>query len=264
MHCQNCHEVVPESAKVCGHCGTKLDRKALFPCPSCGEDVPVVAKVCGYCGTRLTEITPESQPAQPAEKAKKAQTPKKSARVKTTPKPVKEPDQKRKPKKTAKAAAQKKSGLKIPKWAWFAGGGAILVIILLIFLPGNKPVSMVYFGCDQQTVPLGNEIFVYYYWLAKEPRQVDAFSEAAEHFVSVNDVWYKIRRYGLDEMRYDAEEGGYKQRYWMNIGSLDQPGWYRIRTVVDINEQVFDGWGWNGPGTANPRIDLTCDVQVVE
>ena len=265
MHCQNCHAFVPDIAKVCGECGTKLDREAMFPCPSCGEDVPVTAKVCGQCGTRLTEAemekleTPEEKPIP--EKTVQASVP---ATAKAEPKASQKTKQASTAKKKQKPAGGKGGEKKIPWWVWGAGAAVILAAVLMLTLPGNKPVSMVYFACDQQTVPLGNEIFVYYHWLAKEPRQVDAFFDAAVHYVSVNDVWYKIRLDGLDEMRYDANDGGYKRRYWMNIGSLDQPGWYRIRTVVDINEQVFDGWGWNGPGTSNPRIDVTCDVHVVE
>jgi len=100
MHCQNCHAVVPDSAKVCGHCGTKLDREALFPCPSCGEDVPVTARVCGYCGRRL-----EAGSEKPAAKqsAVERSEPEKPAVKKTPPK---------KKEKTASAARSEKEAEK--------------------------------------------------------------------------------------------------------------------------------------------------------
>ncbi len=136
MYCQNCHAFVPDEAKVCGHCGTKLDREAMFPCPSCGEEVPVTAKVCGLCGTRLEEKLNQpaaDQPEAEQPKPKKAAD-KKEAEKKET---VQASSDKKKEKKTVgkkvveadkplpKAKAKERAKKKIPIWIF---GVAALVL----------------------------------------------------------------------------------------------------------------------------------------
>jgi hypothetical protein len=61
MNCPNCKKEVPENAKVCGYCGTKLEIKRIRTCPECGKEIPAKAKVCGLCGSKLTKPALKTQ-----------------------------------------------------------------------------------------------------------------------------------------------------------------------------------------------------------
>jgi RNA polymerase subunit RPABC4/transcription elongation factor Spt4 len=70
MKCLNCGQEIPQSAKVCGYCGARQEKKPeTKACPNCQSLVPAGAKVCGECGHRFsseasTPIT--SEPEKPA------------------------------------------------------------------------------------------------------------------------------------------------------------------------------------------------------
>jgi len=168
MHCQNCHKVVPDSAKVCGHCGTKLDHEALFPCPSCGESVPVTAKVCGFCGTRLEEKT-----AQPAMKEAKAEKPKaEQATVKKEAKKAAKASPKKVERKataaakaagsdkpTQKAKPEAKEKKKVPIWIY---GAAVILLAAgayFIFFRYSPTVDCLYGEWGGPVYLDGEEIF---------------------------------------------------------------------------------------------------------
>ena len=75
MKCPNCNEEVPETANVCGFCGTKLENKQKTRiCGDCGAEVNAAAKFCDICGAALTP------PPKPAEKAKPATATRKKAK----------------------------------------------------------------------------------------------------------------------------------------------------------------------------------------
>lgn len=61
MKCPNCNKEVPEKAKVCGYCGTKLEIKQKHSCPEYGKEVPAKAKVCGFCGAKLAKPAGKTQ-----------------------------------------------------------------------------------------------------------------------------------------------------------------------------------------------------------
>ena len=111
MNCPNCGKQVPESAKVCGYCGTKLETKHVRTCPDCGKDIPTKAKVCGFCGSKL---------AKPALKTQKvASTPTKGSP----------------PSEQAVPTAKRK-----PKWGLIGAIAAILLIAaVLIWLFTMRP-----------------------------------------------------------------------------------------------------------------------------
>jgi hypothetical protein len=64
MKCQNCGKTVPENAKVCGYCGTKIEKVGKKFCPNCGKEIPADAKVCGLCGFNLSAPAVEAPPAK--------------------------------------------------------------------------------------------------------------------------------------------------------------------------------------------------------
>ena len=53
MKCANCGKDIPEKAKVCGYCGTRVEGLKFQTCLECGRESPIKANVCGYCGTRF-------------------------------------------------------------------------------------------------------------------------------------------------------------------------------------------------------------------
>ncbi len=66
MKCPKCHNDVPDSAKVCGYCGTKLGTDNKLFCTHCGKEIPASAKACGYCGAKQ-EKPPAAAAALPQE-----------------------------------------------------------------------------------------------------------------------------------------------------------------------------------------------------
>jgi hypothetical protein len=62
MQCANCDNVLPEGAKFCTNCGTKVG----LQCPNCGQGMPAEAKFCMECGTNLAQGTPPPAQATPA------------------------------------------------------------------------------------------------------------------------------------------------------------------------------------------------------
>ncbi len=133
MKCANCGKEVPDSAKVCGYCGHKIEKPL---CPNCGKEMTATAKVCGYCGTSLVKKTAAAKPA-PAKKA-----PVKKVKVKgASPKPA--PAKKARVKKApAKAAVAKTT--KLPKWVLPVGlAAAALAAVILFFVlsPGSQQES---------------------------------------------------------------------------------------------------------------------------
>lgn len=81
--CLKCGTEVAPTAKFCGECGAKIERKKY--CPACGTEVKPEQKFCTECGTRLIE----SQTLAPQPKTEPEQSKKKSE-----PKPDKELDKK--------------------------------------------------------------------------------------------------------------------------------------------------------------------------
>ena len=120
MECPNCSKEVPENAKVCGYCGTKMEIKQKHTCPDCGKEVPAKAKVCGYCGTKLAALATKTTKSAPVKKTRELIVQKK------TTKPLKEsraPRVKREPIK-----------LTIPKWAFGVFAVVIVAALALIVL----------------------------------------------------------------------------------------------------------------------------------
>lgn len=120
MKCHNCSKEIPESAKVCGYCGTKLEQKQKHTCPDCGKEIPANAKVCGYCGAKLAVTTVKTEKPAPVKKVKEPKVQKKTA------KPVKE----------ARAPKVKREPIKlnIPKWAFRVIGVVIIAVLALVFI----------------------------------------------------------------------------------------------------------------------------------
>lgn len=168
MRCQNCQTTVPDNAKVCGECGTKLDKNAMLPCPSCGEDVPVTAKVCGFCGTRLEEKSaPLPRQEKKAEKPKAVQATVKNEAKKAEeagPKVVERKTTARtkaekndKPTQKTKPAVKEKK--KVPIWVY--GVAAILVAVgaYFIFFRYKPGVDCLYGNWGGQVYLDGENIF---------------------------------------------------------------------------------------------------------
>lgn len=119
MKCQNCGKEIPDTAKVCGYCGTRQERKPeTKTCPNCQSEVPLASNVCGHCGFNFTgKISQEpvvSKKAPPREQVAR---------------PVKVKAEAPKDFKVAKTRMGK------PKWlvpALIAAAGVVVLIVLFI------------------------------------------------------------------------------------------------------------------------------------
>lgn len=62
--CVKCGTAISSTAKFCGECGAKIERKKY--CPECGSEVKPEQKFCTECGTSLSIPTPktESKPSE--------------------------------------------------------------------------------------------------------------------------------------------------------------------------------------------------------
>jgi len=59
MKCPKCQYEIPEGAKFCNECGSKLG----ITCSACSKINPLSSKFCNECGHKITMITPE-QPSK--------------------------------------------------------------------------------------------------------------------------------------------------------------------------------------------------------
>ena len=67
--CTKCGTAVAPTAKFCGECGTKIERKRYFL--ECGTEVKPEQKFCTECGTRLiVSETLAPQPKRESEQGK--------------------------------------------------------------------------------------------------------------------------------------------------------------------------------------------------
>ncbi len=117
MKCSRCGKEVPDKAKVCGYCGTKLEKKHKHTCPDCRKGVPAKAKVCGFCGAKLAQPAAETPKPAPKKAAPETAVPAKKA-------PVKKVEVKTR---------------KLPKWALPAGLGAAALILVVVLFAGRSP-----------------------------------------------------------------------------------------------------------------------------
>jgi hypothetical protein len=268
--CPNCHNEIPESAKVCGHCGTRLANTGKVFCIHCGKEIPTTAKMCGYCGTRQEETAADA----PALKRETSQ-------VNTVePKPAPKAD--------------------LPRWVIPVAAVAVLAAIAGTVLlmrpkgapqaqppvqqaqkaaapanasPVNTPTSTaqsaapvqanadayyVGYSCQNETVPANTPIRVTYGWMATTPEQVADYFKAVEHKIMVDGKAVGILGLGFDALT-TSKEGYPFQKIWMDIGSL-QPGAHEIRSLVNVTNKVTDGQDWYGPGTGTESFERVCTV----
>lgn len=68
MNCPKCGNVLSDSAKFCGKCGTSIElaqETQATPCIHCGKSLKPGAKFCGHCGNSQAAVpapTPAPQP----------------------------------------------------------------------------------------------------------------------------------------------------------------------------------------------------------
>lgn len=53
MKCPNCNSEIPNEAKFCLHCGTKIVENLTIECPNCHNQIPADSKFCPDCGEKL-------------------------------------------------------------------------------------------------------------------------------------------------------------------------------------------------------------------
>lgn len=56
MKCPNCNREIPDEAKSCLYCGSKLAENSTIECPICHHQIPADSKFCPDCGNKLVVI----------------------------------------------------------------------------------------------------------------------------------------------------------------------------------------------------------------
>jgi ribosomal protein L40E len=54
MKCKSCGNELPDKARFCFECGTKVDNKIV--CPSCSAELPIGAIFCFECGYKINTV----------------------------------------------------------------------------------------------------------------------------------------------------------------------------------------------------------------
>jgi len=228
-------------------------------CPNCSKEVPDNAKVCGYCGTRLVKL------AEELKTAKKKEAKPKAAQKQTV--SEKKPEAIEKSKKkiaAAEAPSEKSQAKRTPLSAIIAVIVLLAVAAYLFFFTSvfrGEP-TYIPWQCEREYAQTDAEIILYYTWTTLEKEQIAEYFRVADHSVSINYAPAKIKSKGFGKIEQD-EQGFFKQMYWMKLGKF-QPGQYRIHTFTNIREAVFDGWDWFGPGSEWPTFDNECLLIVEE
>lgn len=118
----------------------------------------------------------------------------------------------------------------------------------------------VYMDCENEVVPAGSEIIIYYDWLTMTEEQNDQYFDVTEHYIAIDGVPASTKNEFLSEVE-NTEEGYFRRQYAVNIGMLE-PGTHTIVTLMETTEKVFDGWDWLGPETDYPSYEGYCTVTV--
>ena len=287
MKCPSCSKEVPEDAKVCGFCGTKLEiQQDMKKCGKCGAEVNAAAKFCDNCGAAL------APPPVPTEKAKPAA----SARKKTKPAPPKKKAAS-KPKQEVKAEpappAQvaepeskpaKELPSKLPKWLLPLVFAALaLLAIVLIFFLHPKPLldippqaSSQQASAPQPAATQGEEIS---FNVAQCPDPLvisdqDTLNIQASWTAATSEQVIDHERMVIYDMDMDgqifsfseqseiyASEDGYRMDFSTRYGPLE-PGTHTLSLHEHWKEAIWDGWDEYGPGTELEEYFFSCRIIV--
>lgn len=55
VECPNCHSTLPETAKFCSKCGTKIEPQGPAFCMECGNPLRPESKFCSKCGAKINK-----------------------------------------------------------------------------------------------------------------------------------------------------------------------------------------------------------------
>ena len=116
------------------------------------------------------------------------------------------------------------------------------------------------FGLPAPTnIGAGSTVDVYWAWFMRSPDYIDEHLNAVTYEVRVNGVLLSNwRQYGLGT----RQQGDSFVKYWfVPFGPLEA-GEYTITYRATWSEQIFDGWGYFGPGTGNPIDEGSCTFVV--
>lgn len=100
-------------------------------CPNCHSTVPDTANVCGYCGTRLRQPAPPAVPVQPPPPVPQPVQPVSQPVQPPQPAPPTPVPQQVMPSPTARA--------RMPGWAWGVIGGLVVIVAVFAFLAFSRP-----------------------------------------------------------------------------------------------------------------------------
>ncbi len=114
-------------------------------CPNCNSTVPDTANVCGYCGTRLRQPAPPPVPVQPPPPAPQPVQPVSQPVQPPQPAPPVIPQQAMPPQPPSARAG-------MPGWAWGLIGGLVFIAAVFAFLALRRPASSSPLAVEQPQV----------------------------------------------------------------------------------------------------------------
>lgn len=108
-------------------------------------------------------------------------------------------------------------------------------------------------------LPAGSTIDIFWAWFAMTEQQVRDHVNSASHELRINgELIPDVNQFRTNIFR----EGGDYVTYWyVPYGPLPA-GDYEITYAVSWSRQIFDGYGYFGPGTSTPFEQETCNFSV--
>ena len=247
MKCPNCKKEVPDSAKVCGYCGKKLEKYGEPLCPYCGKELTAKAKVCGYCGTPLKKKKTATVKSAPAKKPQTKKTPAKETEVKTR---------------------------KLPNWAIPVGlGVAALVLVVVLFAMKSlsqqesahppeaerAPLLVSPYCFGEKTIAADRDMRFQFRWLADTGEQAQEFIDVASVDILLDGDPIAFTTVDGPVIGDFQGEEKYFANYYSETMQIKQ-GSYSLGGEVSFSDPHFDGADWFGPDTDNEVIEVDCEL----
>lgn len=218
-------------------------------CMKCGEEIPDDSKVCGYCGFKLPVQVAAPEAPKPVKKEKTAAKP---AAEKPKAEPAREvPVRHVKPRRA--------SGWKLPVWGWIAIGVGVVVLVMLFSLGGSSNVVELFRDCEESyRVPAGETLELHYgYWGVTGDEWIEANRAALRIYLYVNDT-PGVGRQANPVRTRDlpcGDQENFRDDVWEDARWLHAvstltlgPGTHHIEVVVSLEDQVSDGFDFDGDG----------------
>jgi len=130
--------------------------------------------------------------------------------------------------------------------------------------PSLPAVSIDIYDCGTkrgQTVDVGlfQPVVLASRWEAKTQAQIRDHLQAANYSITLDGA--QISWVNISDAVYLSDKGYYRVSYTAPVGVLS-PGKHLVERTITWAYQIFDGWGYYGPGSKTPTEHHTCVIYV--